>query len=74
MDSLEVFDIARQHDQEIVVAADIRKVRITDAGSRSKYVAGRHSVVVETNAGAGIGATDDSYRKAPVRLPPHAYS
>ncbi|MET3844391.1 hypothetical protein ABIE49_006469 [Bradyrhizobium sp. OAE829] len=36
MDSLEVFDIARQHDQEIVVAADIRKVRITDAGSRSQ--------------------------------------
>lgn len=29
-----------------------------------EYVAAEHSVVVEINAGAGIGPTDDSYRKA----------
>ena len=33
-------------------------------GAVREYVAAGHSVVVETNAGAGIGATDDSYRKA----------
>src|ERR1700721_646298 len=33
-------------------------------GTVREYVAGGHSVVVETNAGAGIGATDEAYRKA----------
>jgi alanine dehydrogenase len=33
-------------------------------GAVREYVAGDHSVVVETNAGAGIGATDEVYRKA----------
>ena len=33
-------------------------------GAVREYVAAGHSVVVETNAGAGIGATDDAYRKA----------
>jgi len=33
-------------------------------GAVREYVASGHSVAVETNAGAGIGATDDVYRKA----------
>jgi alanine dehydrogenase len=33
-------------------------------GAVREYVAAGHSVVVETNAGTGIGATDDNYRKA----------
>src|SRR5215216_582509 len=33
-------------------------------GAVREYVAAGHSVVVETDAGAGIGATDDNYRKA----------
>src|SRR4051794_4330431 len=33
-------------------------------GAVREYVAAGHGVVVETNAGAGIGATDDDYRKA----------
>ena len=33
-------------------------------GTVREYVACGHSVVVETNAGAGIGATDEAYRKA----------
>src|ERR1700716_3194172 len=33
-------------------------------GAVREYVAAGHSVVVETNAGAGIGATDEAYRKA----------
>jgi alanine dehydrogenase len=33
-------------------------------GSVREYVAAGHSVVVETGAGAGIGASDDAYRKA----------
>jgi len=33
-------------------------------GAVREYVAAGHGVVVETNAGAGIGATDDLYRKA----------
>lgn len=33
-------------------------------GAVREYVAAGHSVLVETNAGAGIGATDDNYRKA----------
>ncbi|CAN7725756.1 alanine dehydrogenase [Bradyrhizobium sp. LjRoot220] len=33
-------------------------------GAVREYVAAGHSVAVETNAGAGIGATDDLYRKA----------
>ncbi len=33
-------------------------------GAVREYVAAGHSVLVETNAGAGIGATDDAYRKA----------
>ena len=33
-------------------------------GAVREYVAAGHSVVVETDAGAGIGATDDLYRKA----------
>jgi alanine dehydrogenase len=39
------------------------RVGLTPAAVR-EYVAAGHSVVVETNAGAGIGASDDSYRKA----------
>jgi alanine dehydrogenase len=33
-------------------------------GSVREYVAAGHSVVVETGAGAGIGASDEAYRKA----------
>ena len=33
-------------------------------GAVREYVAAGHSVVVETNAGAGIGASDEAYRKA----------
>lgn len=33
-------------------------------GAVREYVAAGHSVLVETNAGAGIGATDENYRKA----------
>src|SRR5438270_8415374 len=33
-------------------------------GAVREYVAAGHSVLLETNAGAGIGATDDDYRKA----------
>jgi len=33
-------------------------------GATREYVRGGHSVVVETNAGAGIGAADELYRKA----------
>jgi alanine dehydrogenase len=33
-------------------------------GAAREYVAAGHSVVVETNAGAGIGANDEAYRKA----------
>jgi alanine dehydrogenase len=33
-------------------------------GAAREYVAAGHGVVVEANAGAGIGATDDNYRKA----------
>src|SRR6202795_2623458 len=33
-------------------------------GTAREYVAAGHSVIVETNAGAGIGATDEAYRKA----------
>jgi alanine dehydrogenase len=33
-------------------------------GTVREYTASGHSVVVETNAGAGIGATDEAYRKA----------
>src|ERR1700682_2514786 len=33
-------------------------------GTVREYVAAGHSVVVESNAGAGIGATDEPYRKA----------
>jgi alanine dehydrogenase len=32
-------------------------------GAVREYVAAGHNVVVETNAGAGIGAADDAYRK-----------
>ncbi|WP_407185442.1 alanine dehydrogenase [Bradyrhizobium centrosematis] len=33
-------------------------------GAAREYVAAGHRVMMETNAGAGIGATDDDYRKA----------
>jgi alanine dehydrogenase len=33
-------------------------------GATREYVAQGHTVAVETNAGAGIGATDEAYRKA----------
>lgn len=33
-------------------------------GAVREYVAAGHSVLVETNAGVGIGATDENYRKA----------
>lgn len=33
-------------------------------GAVREYVAAGHSVMVETNAGAGIGATDDNYRRS----------
>lgn len=37
-------------------------------GAVREYVAAGHSVLVETCAGAGIGATDDSYRKAGAKI------
>src|SRR5258708_4000830 len=33
-------------------------------GAVREYAAAGHSVIVETNAGAGIGASDEVYRKA----------
>jgi alanine dehydrogenase len=33
-------------------------------GATREYVRAGHNVIVETNAGAGIGAADDAYRKA----------
>jgi len=33
-------------------------------GAVREYAAGGHSVLVETNAGAGIGASDEVYKKA----------
>lgn len=33
-------------------------------GAIREYVAAGHSVLVETNAGVGIGATDENYRMA----------
>ena len=33
-------------------------------GAVREYVAAGHNVVVETDAGGGIGATDEAYRKA----------
>ena len=39
------------------------RVGLTPAAVR-EYVTAGHSVVVETNAGAGIGAADEVYRKA----------
>jgi alanine dehydrogenase len=39
------------------------RVGLTPDSAR-EYVAAGHSVVVETGAGAGIGASDDAYRKA----------
>src|SRR4051794_11738434 len=33
-------------------------------GAVREYVAAGHAVLVETRAGAGIGASDDAYRKA----------
>jgi alanine dehydrogenase len=37
-------------------------------GAVREYVAAGHSVFVETNAGAGIGASDESYRKAGAKI------
>src|SRR5215831_11075478 len=37
-------------------------------GAVREYVSAGHSVVVETNAGAGIGATDDNYRNSGARI------
>jgi alanine dehydrogenase len=37
-------------------------------GTAREYVAAGHSVVVETNAGAGIGATDEAYRKVGAKI------
>jgi alanine dehydrogenase len=37
-------------------------------GAVREYVAAGHSVVLEINAGAGIGATDDNYRRAGARI------
>ncbi len=33
-------------------------------GAVREYVAAGHTVLIEANAGAGIGATDDNYRRA----------
>lgn len=33
-------------------------------GAVREYVSAGHSATVETNAGSGIGATDDDYRRA----------
>src|SRR5258706_11970920 len=33
-------------------------------GAAREYAAAGHSVIIETNAGAGIGASDEAYRKA----------
>ena len=38
-----------------------------------EYVAHGHQVMVETQAGAGIGADDDAYRRAGAALRPHRY-
>lgn len=39
-------------------------------GAVREYVAAGHSVLLETNAGAGIGATDEIYQKLERRLRP----
>lgn len=36
----------------------------SDPGAVREYVSAGHKVLVETNAGAGIGSTDEDYRKA----------
>ncbi|ASY68841.1 Alanine dehydrogenase [Sinorhizobium fredii CCBAU 83666] len=41
-------------------------------GSVREYVAHGHEVIVETKAGAGIGADDDAYRAAGARIVPTA--
>ncbi|SOC45705.1 alanine dehydrogenase [Rhizobium subbaraonis] len=41
-------------------------------GSVREYVAHGHEVIVETKAGAGIGADDDAYRAAGARIVPSA--
>ncbi|MBR0857748.1 alanine dehydrogenase [Bradyrhizobium liaoningense] len=41
-------------------------------GAVREYVAAGHSVIVESNAGVGIGATDDHYRKAGAMIADHA--
>ncbi|MBN8943391.1 MAG: alanine dehydrogenase [Rhizobiales bacterium] len=43
------------------------RVGLTPAAVR-EYVAARHEVIVETGAGAGIGATDADYEKAGARI------
>ena len=43
------------------------RVGLTPSAVR-EYVAAGHSVLVETKAGAGIGASDDDYRKAGARI------
>lgn len=41
-------------------------------GAVREYVKDGHNVAVETNAGAGIGATDEDYRKAGAQIVPTA--
>ncbi|MDH2356697.1 alanine dehydrogenase [Bradyrhizobium sp. JR4.1] len=42
-------------------------------GAVREYVAAGHSVLVETNAGGGIGVTDDIYRKAGATIAAYAH-
>jgi alanine dehydrogenase len=58
---------SRRLQMQVGVPKEIKtheyRVGLTPGAAR-EYVAAGHSVSVETNAGAGIGATDDNYRKA----------
>ncbi|MDA9408795.1 alanine dehydrogenase [Bradyrhizobium sp. CCBAU 45384] len=45
------------------IKADEYRVGLTPGAAR-EYVAAGHRVMIETDAGAGIGATDDDYRNA----------
>src|SRR5262249_413204 len=57
----------RRRDMRVGVPKEIKvheyRVGLTPGAVR-EYVHAGHGVVVETNAGAGIGASDDVYRKA----------
>jgi alanine dehydrogenase len=70
--SLLIFnDCFREVEMRVGVPKEIKtheyRVGLTPSSVR-EYVAAGHNVTVETGAGAGIGASDDVYRKAGARI------